>query len=769
MSKRPPFLKSLVIVASIVLSGDSLATNEAYYWQNLAGQPGGTGNVDGSRDVARFGLPRDVLVAPDGNIFVADFTSSSIRRITPDGEVTTFAGSPLSERGSADGLASEARFSGPDSLAMDEAGNLYVTDGGNNTIRKVTPEGLVTTVAGKAGESGTANGLGEEARFNAPRGIVVDSSGNLFVSDRNNHTIRKITSDGLVTTFAGTAAVFGGSSDGIGAAARFAGPTGLDFDAAGNLLVCDHGNRTIRRLTPAGQVTTIAGTAGESGNVDGFGASARFNGPSGIAVAASGEIYIGDSNDNTLRKIDLSGFVSTLAGSTDEPGSFADGPGDEARFRGPRGVALDGTGNIIVADGGNYSVRSVTPAGETSTLAGIPNAFGHADGAGDSAQFSQPRGIVVSQDGTAFVLDSGNFSIRKITKVGVVSTFAGSPQMAGSADGVGAAARFDLPEGIAIDGDDNLYVSDSFAHTIRKVTPAGEVSTLAGSHDLAGSADGAGSAARFKLPGGVAVDGSGNVFVADTSNHTIRKISPLGVVSTFAGTAGELGIDDGVGAAARFVFPSGLTIGPEGFLYLTDAFGRTIRKIDPDGAVSTIVGDPLEPGSVDGPVGSARFTEAKGIVADPAGNLFVVAENGLTVRKISNEGIVTTIGGTPGVVGGVDGLGSQARFSNFTTGDNKIRGIAVDRNGALYLSDGGNNRITVGTLQELRITSIEASPTEVALQWSPFGDGQYKIQASGSLGSWIDLPLAVPAGQTSAVIPRQLGDLEQFYRVRPAE
>ena len=767
--KQPRFLICAAIVVSIFLSENSAASNEAYYWQNLAGQPGGRGNVNGGREVARFSKPEDVVVAPNGDIFVADLFGSSIRKIAPDGEVTTFAGSPVGERGNVDGLGTEARFNGPAALDMDAAGNLYVGD--QQVVRKVTPEGLVTTVAGMAGESGTTDGVGSAARFNALTGIAVDSSDNLFVVDRNSHTIRKITSDGVVTTLAGSAGQFG-SSDGNGAVARFSFPRAVDLDAAGNLFVCDQGNRTIRRVTPTGEVTTTAGSPGQSGSVDGLGSSARFSSPSGIAVSATGVIYVGDSRDNTLRKIDANGFVSTLAGSADEPFAlFADGPGDVARFRFLHGVALDAGGNIIVADSNFFAIRSVTPMGETTTIAGIPPADGHADGTGNAALFFQPRGIVVSQDGTAFVLDSANFSIRKITAAGVVTTFAGSPEGFGSVDGVGSAARFSFSmQGLAIDHDDNLYVSDSSTSTIRKVTPAGEVSTLAGSPDLFGSTDGTGSDARFSFPGGVAVDSSGNVFVADTFNHTIRKISPAGVVSTFAGEAGTFGTDDGVGAAARFSSPLGLTTGPGDILYVTDSFGITIRRVSPEGVVSTLAGNPLEPGSADGTLATARFTEANGIAADAAGNLFLVAENGLTVRKISTSGIVTTVGGSPGAIGGADGLGKRARFSNATTsGSPVVRGITVDQSGRLYLSDGGNNRITVGTLQQLRITSIEAGPTQVTLQWSPFGNGQYKIQASGSLGVWTDLPLVIPPGQTSAVIPKQVGDREQFYRVRPAD
>jgi streptogramin lyase len=296
-------------------------------------------------------------------------------------------------------------------------------------------------------------------------------------------------------------------------------------DGDGNLYVADANNHTIRKITPAGVVTTLAGTAGSSGSADGTGADARFKYPSGVAVDGDGNLYVADRDNNTIRKITPAGVVTTLAGTAGSSGS-ADGTGADARFNYPSGVAVDGVGNVNVADRYNHTIRKITPAGVVTTLAGTAGSSGSADGTGADARFSRPFGVAVDGDGNLYVTDRNNHTIRKITPAGVVTTLAGAAGSYGSADGTGADARFSGPVGVAFDGDGNLYVIDGSNHTIRKITPAGVVTTLAGAAGSSGSADGTGPLARFNYPEGVAVDGDGDVYVADRNNHTIREITP---------------------------------------------------------------------------------------------------------------------------------------------------------------------------------------------------------------------------------------------------
>jgi sugar lactone lactonase YvrE len=273
---------------------------------------------------------------------VADAGNNAIRKVTPEGMVTTFAGLP-GTHGSVDSSGNAARFWAPFGLAADAAGNLYVAELANNSIRKITPEGVVTTVAGLAGSAGSADGLGIHAQFRNPWSLAVDSDGNLYVADASNFTIRKITPDGEVRTLAGLAGALG-SADGAASAARFWEPRGVAVDKARNVYVSDSGNHTIRKITPAGVVVTLAGLAGNPGNVDGVGGDARFASPQGLVVAADGAIYVADPENRRIRKITASGVVTTLA----RPAG-AGGAGGGSGFR-PSNVALDASGNLYVTD-----------------------------------------------------------------------------------------------------------------------------------------------------------------------------------------------------------------------------------------------------------------------------------------------------------------------------------------------------------------------------------------------------------------------------------
>ena len=295
-----------------------------------------------------------------------------------------------------------------------------------------------------------------------------------------------------------------------------------------------------------------------------------------MAVDGDGNLYVLDSANHTIRKVTPAGEVTTFAGSGSSGSD--DGTGTAASFNNPTGVAVDGDGNLYVADTYNSTIRKVTPAGVVTTFAGS-GSYGSDDGTGTAASFANPRGVAVDGDGNLYVADTNNHSIRKVTPAGVVTTFAGSGS-SGSDDGTGTAASFNEPQGVAVGGDGNLYVADIYNHSIRKVTPAGEVTTFAGSGS-SGSDDGTGTAASFNYPRGVAFDGDGNLYVADAGNRTIRKVTPAGEVTTLAGSAGSQGSINGIGPAARFVYPTGVAFGGDGNLYVIDSNDSKIRKVTP--------------------------------------------------------------------------------------------------------------------------------------------------------------------------------------------
>lgn len=335
------------------------------------------------------------------------------------------------------------------------------------------------------------------------------------------------------TNFAGIPGV-SGTNDGASSAARFDLPWGVAVDSADNVYVTEYYNHTIRKITPSGVVTTLAGSPGEQGFVDGIGSAARFSTPTSVAVDTNGILYVADAFNGAIRKITAAGAVTTLA----------------TGFSLPAGVAVDTHTNVYVADQWNATVLKILPSRTVTTLAGSPGQTGTNDGIGSAAHFNQPIGVAVDSAGNVYASDfnpscsdSGE-TIRKITPGRVVTTLAGSPGICGSADGTGSAARFELPTSVAVDSAGNVFVTDQYNYTIRKITPLGEVTTLAGLAQVPGNADGIGSAARFNRPNGVAVDNAGNIFVADSFNSRITKGTPIHF--RFDTSAGSLTVSNGI-------------------------------------------------------------------------------------------------------------------------------------------------------------------------------------------------------------------------------
>ena len=399
------------------------------YFGTLAGSAGISSTTNGTGSAARFSEPFGVSVDTAGNIYVADAGNGySIRKVTSAGVVTTLAGLAGSS-GSTDATGSSARFLYPTGVAVDTAENVFVADTSNHTIRKVTSAGVVTTLAGTAGSRGSTDATGSAARFNNPYGVAVDSAGNVFVADYNNHTIRKVTSAGVVTTLAGTAGS-SGSTDATGSAARFYNPIGVSVDTAGNVFVADYFNHAIRKVTSAGVVTTLAGSAGISGSTDATGSAARFNYPNGITVDTTGNVFVTDRN-HTIRKVTSAGVVTTEAGLAGAAGSN-DGLGSTARFYLPFGITVDTAGNVFVADYGNRTIRnSVTSLPATVTLSDLSKTYTGSAQAPTTTVSPSGLAIELTYAGTAASLSAPVTAGSYVVTASVVDNF-----YYGSASGV---------------------------------------------------------------------------------------------------------------------------------------------------------------------------------------------------------------------------------------------------------------------------------------------------------------------------------------------
>lgn len=571
-----------------------------------------------------------------GNFYTTD-QSCTIHKISPAGLLTTHAGGYC---GAADGKGTAATFDSTLALTVDAGGTVYVAGGGS--IRKIAADGTVTTLAGMARVYGTSDGDARSARFGSVSGIAVDAAGAVYVADAGSNIdgivgsrIRKLSLAGIVSTVAGGSAY--GAVDGAGAVATFSTLNGLTIDKQGNLFVADVGNHTIRKITPAGIVSTLAGAASPLAPavLDGIGAAARFNLPYGVAADSAGNVYVADVNPglqlNAVRKITPSAEVTTITGNNAGNG-VTDGPAAAARFDWPGAIAVHSDGTVFVADTGNQLIRKISAEGVVSTLAGNPfNAEldSSGDGTGAQANFSEPAGIVVGKDGVAYVADAFRNTIRRVGSDGVVTTLAGSYQTSmEAADGQGARARFSRTNGIALDSNGILYVVDN--HAVRKVDTNGNVTTLTGTLGPlnSGTADGTLAQARFGYPRAITIDASGNLYLTDQLNHNVRKITPAGIVTTLAGTTGVAGDADGPASAASFNGPRGIAVDKAGNVYVADSGNNLVRKISTSGEVTTVAGKRGLAGNVLGAFAGA-LNQPIGLAFDVNGNLLVTSANGI--------------------------------------------------------------------------------------------------------------------------------------------
>jgi len=732
----------------------------------------GTAQTAGSNNgpaisTVRFDYPAGAAVDKNGNVYIADEGNDTIRKITPAGVVTTLAGT-AGVSGSANGTGPASSFNSPSGVAVDKNGNVYVADTGNNTIRVITASGVVSTLAGTAGVTGSANGTGPASSFTSPEDVAVDVNGNVFVADTGNNLIREIASGGVVTTLAGSGAAGatnGNVSGGNAATASFNAPSGVAVDSNDNVYVADTKNNVIREIASGGVVTTLAGSGAAgatNGNVSGGNAAAAsFNAPSGVVVDGNGNVYVADTANSVIRKITSAGVVSTLAGTAGSLGSV-NGTDSAALFKYPTGVALDGTGNVYVTDIGNNLIREIRSTGLVTTFAGVAGPVGSTDSVGTPALFNSPSGVGVDGIGNTYVADSGNNTVRRISHAGVVTTLAGSPGVTGSTNGTGTAARFNNPHGCSTDKNGNIYIADTGNNTIREITPAGIVTTLAGTPGVAGSSNGTGSAALFKQPTALTVDGSGNIYVADSGNDTIRKITSTGLVTTLAGSAGTSGSTNGMGTSALFNNPSGVAVDGNGNVYVGDTGNDTIREITPAGVVSALAGTAGVPGSADGSSSVALFNAPEGMAVDGNGNVFVVDSGNNTVRKITVNGLVTTGAGTAGIAGSADGDGPQVVFSSPS-------GLAMDDNGYLYVADTGNHTIREGyqdiSLSDFQKISSAQLGQSIALYSSAYG---YFVVSGPATISGIDLNIVIFTGTGPVVVGEYKPIQTQPGRRRPS-
>lgn len=603
----------LTAAAGVGIAGRATVPTDVYRFATLAGSPG-FGNNDGPTASARLAVgDGGIARAADGTLWFAD--GHTIRKVTPAGDVETVAGL-AGAAGAVDGTGSAARFNNPRGLAVAGDGTLYVADYDNHLVRRVTPAGVVTTVAGVAGAAGTLDGTGAAARFHHPEGVALDTLGRLWVADRGSHIVRRIDSLGAVTTIAGMPHVFG-DTDLAGSLARFSSPRFIARGPDGSVYVADA--TRITRVSSTGDVTRVATMLA-----------------TGMTAGHGDLLYVSTPFARVDRVSPLGGVEQWASTQVGAAGAITSDGSGQAWIVSP-GVLLH-----MAADG---TITRVAGSQPTTT---------------DPTRLLFPVDVVAMADGSAVVSDFTAAALRRFSATGVVSTMASIPGQ---------------PAGIALEAGGTLVVADRGAHVIRRVTQAGVVSVVAGTD------------AGFAAPNDVAVGADGTIYVADTGNHIIRRISVSGVVSTVAGLSGTSGSTDGTGAAARFVSPSHLAFAGDGHLYVAD--DTTIRRVTVDGTVTTIaeLGGQAAGGLATAPDGSLWAT-----VASSGGLPFCACLDG--IRRITTAGVVTTIAGTrrTATLGTtpVDGDAAVAAFAG-------LRGVSFDATGRVVLTDVIRPRVIVGT------------------------------------------------------------------------
>jgi uncharacterized protein (TIGR03437 family) len=631
----------------------------------------GSANIGdgGPATAAQISTIQGIAIDRWGNLYLSDTGNHRVRKISTSGVITTIAGTGVAGFSGDGGPAATAQLNLPYGLATDLAGYLYVADYGNDRVRRIGLDGLIVTVAGNGTQGSTGDGgAATGAQLLSPRNVAVDAVGNFYFSEFHGHRVRKVTPGGIISTVAGTG-VAGFSGDGFQAVnAQLDLPAGLALDRLGALYIADSGNGRVRKILTGGIISTylgdplkiplgtpvavavdMAGTlfVADSGNrvVYSYTVAAAWTNPAGtaqltapwdLAVDLNGVLYIADGVH--IRKV-VSGQLQTVAGDGYLHAIGDGGLATEAVLSQPSAIALNGAGSLYIADTGTQRVRQVLPTGVIQTLVGTGIAGYFSDNvAASSAMLNLPAGVAVDAAGDVVIADTWNQRVRQVTADGLIHTLVGTGVPGVGAEGLPPAQTpLSEPRGVCIDSGGTLSVVDTFNHRVLQAAPHALVVTAAGNGTPGDAGDGGPARlAEINTPSACARDSAGNLFIADTSNHSIRKVDPSGKISTVAGTgaAGFSG-DEGPAIAASLYAPRGVVVDDNGDIFIADTGNNRIRQVTPDGLIHTIAGQAAAGFAGDGgPAASAQINAPGGLLLDGAGDLYFADTGNSRVRRL---------------------------------------------------------------------------------------------------------------------------------------
>jgi uncharacterized protein (TIGR03437 family) len=696
--------------------------------QNVITTVAGASDFVFPRSVRTLDAPLDkvtcVAVDAGGNVYLCDATRHIVAKVSRDGTLTVVAGNGISIGGySGDGgPATSASLNYPAGVAVDDSGNIYIADTKNHRIRKVSPQGIMTTVAGKGSRGFSGDGgPGTSAALNQPLSVAVDVAGNILIADSLNDRVRKVGTDGVITTVAGSGVRGSGGDGGPATGAALYAPEGVAVDRAGNLYIADTGNQRLRKVSAQGTISTLA---------------RLFSFPRAVAVHADGNLYIAD--DYTIRKVSPQGAINTVAGSSESPPSFSGdgGPATSASLDNPDGVAVDAAGNLYIADTGNQRLRKVSSGGTISTLAGSGLTTFYGDGGpANAAGFNAPTDVAVDSGGNLYIADSKNQRIRKINAQGTISTVAGNGRVGDSGDGGPAiSASLNNPVAVAVDAIGNIYIADQSNNRIRKVNPQGIINTV----------DFGQYSSYSERPQDVAVDTTGNLYAA--LPQAIIKVSPQGTV---------IDIDTGL-------CPVAVAVDAGGNIYWFDRCvgrGENVWKRTVDGRGVAVAGGGPSLGD-GGPATSASLNSPHGLALDAAGNLYIADTGNQRIRKVNPQGIISTVAGN----GRAEFFGDGGPAT--TASLNQPNRAAVDAAGNLYIADTGNNRIRKVLAQPATFSTSPTSLSFTAMSGSATVGTQQLTLTSNTVGlGWETTAVLTSRGGAWLSISPQAGPMPAVVTV----
>ena len=677
------WLRSIPIVLGVLgLAGVPAlgASQPVYQLTTVAGSDlVGDGGAATSAELAQ---PEGMAFDSSGNLYIADAADHRVRKVAPDGTISTIAGNGHPGFSGDGGPATVAQLDQPYDVAIDPAGNIYIADYGNQRVRRIGTDGNITTVAG-GGQSGNGDGgPATSAMLLGPRNLALDAAGNLYISEFDGHRVREVSPAGVISTVAGTGIAGFSGDGGRAASAQLAFPAGLAFDGSGNLYIADTVNVRVRKLAAGtGVISTVCDQQ-------------SFGMPniqlSGLAADAAGDLYIPESGNAFVWLLAPSGALTRVAGAPGSNVYSGDGqPALQTALTKPVAVALDAAGDLYISE--SRRVRFVAAAtGIIATIAG-DGTFGFAGDGGSAltAVLNTPTGLAFSS-GSLYIADQGNGRVRQLAADGTITTVAGGGT-AGLGDGLLATSATLLdPTAAALDTAGNLYIADTGNNRVRRVDPSGLITTFAGNGTITGFG-GEGEPATLApmdAPQGVSADTAGNVYISDTNHSRVIRVDTAGNLHTVAGTGTPGYIGDGDALTSELYGPEGLAVDGGGNVYIADAQNQRVRMLTPDGTISTVAGTGANGFSGDGgPAVAAELSYPSAVALDSSGDLYIADTGNNRIRMVTPDGDITTIAGTGDAsYSGDNGPALQIALWNPI-------GLAADAQGNVWVADSGNNRV----------------------------------------------------------------------------